>query len=480
MSSAVGVEIGPTAVHVVIAERAGAQTRVAAIHDAPCDTANLDVLTRTLSQLRRSIPITQPILLGLPSTSTILSTVSPLVVNVQRAELAVQFELQQQLPFELAAAVWHYRWLVPTRTPNPQRVSNAVVVAMKREIFDERLACCRRAGLSVQAVIPSAVAAFNAWHAAQRTPQRAASAALIRVLNDQSAEWILWGSGGLQVVPVSSPTPEALAQDVAAAWSALQGQPSARALSVWVAGASPARRPVQEALSAQGAAEVQPFDVAQAAAAGKARPDELEGAIAAVGLALQGLGSVRVSLNLLDRLQGEERARAVHHAAVAAGSVLALVAIGLSLSGMLEVRRRRMDVLESLEQRERLYQSLRPDVRALLQRQQHTQRRMQQLERAAVEAGALTDAVAQVAAVLPDGVWLTKLDGSRPVAGSAEILLEGRAKTFQDVTQFLDRLKAIPGVALVKPLSTSVVSDAAAGKEEVVFAVQVQRSGGRR
>jgi Tfp pilus assembly protein PilN len=199
---------------------------------------------------------------------------------------------------------------------------------------------------------------------------------------------------------------------------------------------------------------------------------------------------VRVSLNLLERLQLDDRARLVARSTAVASGLLAVMAIGVGLSGMLEVRQRRVQILTSLERRERLYQSLRPEIRAMLQRQQHTQRRMRQLERLGLEADALTDLLAQVAAVLPDSVWLTKLESVKPVpvagareaaAGSvAEALLEGRAKAFQDVTQLLDRLKAIPGVASVKPLSTSVVPDGGGGgKEEVVFAVQVQRAGRR-
>ncbi len=121
MAIGVGVELGPSALRAVIVERA-AQLKLLAAREIPCDTANAEALTRTLTQLRHALPIKTPIVLGIPTTSAIVTTVTPLIPNPARSGLGVQFELQQHLPFGLAETVWHYQWLSSANGhPMPQR-----------------------------------------------------------------------------------------------------------------------------------------------------------------------------------------------------------------------------------------------------------------------------------------------------------------------------------------------------------------------
>jgi Tfp pilus assembly protein PilN len=140
---------------------------------------------------------------------------------------------------------------------------------------------------------------------------------------------------------------------------------------------------------------------------------------------------------------------------------------------MVAVRQRRLVVLKALEQRERLYQTLRPEVRALLQRQQVTEQRGRLLEGLVGQGSALAQLLATVADVLPRTVWLTKAECSKDAAGM-DALLEGRARSFQDVTELLERLKRADGVTGVKPLATNVVSDQETGKESIAFSVRVE------
>lgn len=137
------------------------------------------------------------------------------------------------------------------------------------------------------------------------------------------------------------------------------------------------------------------------------------------------------------------------------------------------IRQRRIQILKALEQRERLYQTLRPELRGLLQQQQRTERASAQLERLIRSAQSLPEAFAQTANTLPDSVWLARWDASRK--DGVDLVLEGRAASFQDVTILIERLKGLAGVTSVKTLSTSVVSDAQAGKESIAFAIQVLR-----
>ena len=142
---------------------------------------------------------------------------------------------------------------------------------------------------------------------------------------------------------------------------------------------------------------------------------------------------------------------------------------------MLEVRRRRANVLRALERQEHLYQTLRPEVRSLLQRQSRTLQRSLELERLVSETPLLSQLLVQVAGILPDDVWLTTLECSKASADTLQGTIKGRAKSFQDVTQFLERLKRMAGMTEVKPLSTNVTVDEASKKDLIVFAVEFQR-----
>ena len=492
MAIGVGIEIGPSAVRGMVLEHAGPSIKVLGAQDLPCETANAEALTRTLTQLRLHLRIAVPVILGVPSTSVILAAISPLVVSPKRAILAVQFELQQQVPFELADAAWHYHWLSngvgsglrapgfgqkrnvsgpQPRAPSQQRFSTAIVAAMRRSFLDERIACCHRAGLLVREVGTSPLATLNAWDASRSAGL--APTTLLQMTGEQMAEWIVRGPASLQVIPVTSPSPEAFWQELAASWEALRGQGTEPPVPIWLVGSEDVMPRVQGALRGKPGLQVERFDLGKVVAAGATRLDRPERFAPALGLALQGLGLARVPLNLLAGFQRDAHLRKVRAVTLIISGVCALAALGFGTRGMIEARTRRARALESLEQQERLYETLRPEIRSLLQRQVRMQERNLRLERLVKDGPLLTQLLAQVAEVLPDDVWLTTVECSQ--TGLVDGTLEGRSKSFQSVTQFLDRLKTTVGMTTVKPLSTSVITDPDTKKELIAFAVQIQR-----
>ena len=470
----IGVELGPSSIRAVVVER-GAQVKLLAAQELACDTANAEALTRALTQLRQTLPVKTPLVLGIPSTSVIVTTVSPLIPNPARSILGVQFELQQHLPFELAQAAWHYQWLnghsTPARATRPVD-ARAVVGAMKRSLLEERLTCCRRAGLSIRAVAINGLATLNAWW---RDPSRRSTAEptmLLHLIDDQTAEWILVTPTLLRVVPVTSASPDAFGQELGGSWEALRAESASPPQRVWVSGHMASWLKLQQVLTARGGVQVERYEESAVVSSSIDIPQPAGKFVTAIGLALQGMGLGRLRLNLLQDAQGREQARIIRHAATVTTALSIVVSVILGLTGVMELRHRRLRTLEALQQQERLYQTLRPDLRELLQRQQHLERRIQQLERLIGQSTMLTQLVAQTAQLLPDDVWLTKLEYSTsPVEG----LLEGRARSFQALTQFTDRLKGMAGIGTVKPLSTNVTTDENTGKELVVFAVQFQR-----
>lgn len=516
MSRGIGIELSPAAVRAVVLEGVArdpkGRVKVLSSRELACETANPDALTQALIQLRRALSVTQPVVLGMPSTSAFLTTVTPLIPNPHRASLAVQFELQQHLPFELADAAWHYRWLSQDGQPraggapapatvtggpggrgargagqlptalSPQRSSTAVVAAMKRSLLDERLACCRRAGLSILAVAVNPVATLNAWET-QSVGTATGPVVLLNLLNDPTAEWVVRTATQLSVMPVASGLPqtpaadagnaaEAFLQELAASWAALQQQFADLPRKIWLLGAAAAMPRLAEAIAAQLRVEVEEMRLTRAVALNTAI-EHIERWTAAIGLGLQGLGIAPVPLNLLDRAQSDEQVRTVQRVAAVGSAVLAVAALGIGVSGMMEVRSRRASILASLDTEERLYRTLRPKAQALLRAQQRLQERSDSLERLVAERAVLTRLLAQVSEALPERVWLTKLECAKN--GRLEGMLEGRATSFQDVTQFLDRLKTVAGMTNIKPLATTVIADPGTGQELIAFSVQIER-----
>ena len=587
MAVGVGLELGPTFIRAVTVARAGSSLKLLEARESACDTRDPNALTLALTRLAHDLRLHRPVVIGMPATSAMLATVTPLIPNPRRAHLAVEFELQQELPVAPSEVVWDFRWLsngttrpipgraatpaarpsglsartaggpqdalVPFQRDEPHRtgerirpvpagpyakhsaesVGTALVAAVKRSVIEERLACCRQAGLSIKAVALNAVAAVNAWHA-RRAPRSSASSAaiLIQVLNEQAAEWVLWRGDACQVIPMGGSGSEPWWEGLSASWEALResrlwalrgpqggaepvggrdvapiggvgegatqtatprsergpgGAPRETTLpqDAWVSCPASLWPRTQEVLRSQCGLEAQAFEISQIIGPASGAPSHQAGSwIAAVGLALQGLGLARVPLNVLAATQRRQSASRLRQVTLVVSGACALMMAALGASGMAQLRAQRTRTLEALQQKSRLYHTLRPEARALLQHQEQIQGRLSQLEGLAREATVLTRLLAQIAEMLPEGTWLTSLEGKQPSersrtaeewAVSVEGILEGRAPSFQVLTQFMDRLKSVAGMTTVQPLSTTVTTDPESGAETIVFTVQIQK-----
>jgi Tfp pilus assembly protein PilN len=353
---------------------------------------------------------------------------------------------------------------------------------MRRTLLEERLACCRRAGLRVGAVATNPVAMVNAWQA----PYGHASSptgSLLHLVGPEMAEWIVWTRSGLHVVPVLNPEAvpgatgagdamETFRQELAASVGSLRAQFDELPERVWIIGPAEEVPRLQEALHRDGGLAAEPFDVRQVVRVGSAQLEHPERWMGALGLALQGIGAARLPLNLLAWRQREERTRQRHRATLMASVLCVAAIVSFGLLGLVRAYQQRALLLQALERREGLYQELRPEIRELLRRQEHIEARSVLLERLLEDASVVARLLGHVAQALPDPVWLTKVDYSRD--GATFGLLEGYARSFQEVTRFMDRLKEVEGVMEVKPLSTSVLADPDSGKERIVFAIQIQ------
>jgi Tfp pilus assembly protein PilN len=196
--------------------------------------------------------------------------------------------------------------------------------------------------------------------------------------------------------------------------------------------------------------------------------------VATCGLALQGAGATRISLNLVSQMSRARRVARLRRGSGLIGLVSVLLAALWSVQGILTSLRSREAVLERSRQQEQSYQLLRPEVRAIRRHQAHLESRLKQLEYLARTHDRMTRSFVQITEALPDSLWLTTLDLTKNIPQMTGTL-EGYAQSFQGVTQYIDRLKAVPEWITVKPQATNVTIDPTTRAEVVAFAIQVQR-----
>ncbi|MBI4354121.1 MAG: pilus assembly protein PilM [Candidatus Omnitrophica bacterium] len=496
MAVSVGLEIGTTAVRAVVLDSRNKPPQLLAAVTAPLSGSSGDELVRAIQQVRRSLPIRSPVILGLPTSAAIVTTVQPLVVSRARSELAVSFELQQHLPYEAAQAAWHYQWF---SLNGQSKSSAAVVAAVKHAVLQERLTACQRAGVAVKGVQINAVAVANAWLS---TPTAGgALPSLIVRCDGRLVEWIVITAGGLYVFPHLLPFPSAPSPPSGAAggiiqaglaqahedqmvtwlkssWEGLQNSLTAAATTlastptVWCVGGAEAGQQLGACLQRAVGAPVQSL----ATTALARLPAQIGGDdfVATCGLAFQGAGPTRVSLNLIQGMLRRRHAARLHLGAQFIGVLAALLAALWSAAGIVTSLHAREAVVEAYRKEEHSYQLLRPEVRSIRRHQAHLEARLTQLEFLARTHDRMSRSLLYLTETLPDSLWLTMLDLSKSIPHITGTL-EGYAQSFQGVTQFIDRVKAEPEWVTVKPQATNVMTDPTTRTEVVAFAIQVQR-----
>jgi hypothetical protein len=105
MAISIGLELGDSILRAVILEQQETRVRLIAQAQLPWSGEAAHDLTASLTQLRKTLPIAHPVVVGIPTSCAIVTTVQPLVVHRKRAALAVEFELQQHLPYDADQAV---------------------------------------------------------------------------------------------------------------------------------------------------------------------------------------------------------------------------------------------------------------------------------------------------------------------------------------------------------------------------------------
>lgn len=423
-----------------------------------------------------------PAIVGLPTSAAIVTTVNPLIVNPQRASLAIEFELQQQLPYDVNQAVWHYQWLAnghPSGQQSPRAKPSApvsvaprqaVVVAMKDAVLEEHLQVFRRTGFSIEAVGLTGVAAANLWLRQQDRPRHGA----ILHANEGLLEWIIIRPSWLQIQPVVASEDlayDAVLESLRESWDRVREGGGGAPEVVWLAGDADLLLRLQEDLKRLLPCATERLVPTPTVTMDSGVVQDPPKFAVACGLALQGFRQAPLSLNFLIERRHLQRSQRIRRIAVGVNLVSVALTLILGAMGMLTTFQRRQEILQHLADQEHLYKMLRPEVRALMEQQQRQERWLDQLTVLRQHHGTIGRIVHELGQFLPQELWLTSLELAKGSQLSGT--LSGHAGSFQAVTQLMDNLKG-HGWIDVKPLATTVTTDPATGKELVVFTIQGQ------
>lgn len=178
----------------------------------------------------------------------------------------------------------------------------------------------------------------------------------------------------------------------------------------------------------------------------------------AVGLALQGLGLVR-GVNLgAPAVEGARKkaGRSVYSVAVAA---VLLLSLGLGTWRYWDQQQRSMALQSARAADARRAR----EVRVLRQRERTLKAQLAELERLMSNRYRLLEALNDLSAVAPKGIWLTSIAYSpgRPVA------VQGRASSSSQVADLLDAMQGRAGLSYVKQLP-----------DEVDFSINIEQGAG--
>ena len=120
-----------------------------------------------------------------------------------------------------------------------------------------------------------------------------------------------------------------------------------------------------------------------------------------------------------------------------------------------------------------IYRTYEPKIKKIAEDEDILKAKSEILYRLADSRAVWLDALGTIAEILPKEVWITDLSGiiSMEEAGLGRLDLGGKALSYQSVNSFVSALKSSPNFRDVKPISSSIDTDADTKEEIVKFSI---------
>jgi type IV pilus assembly protein PilM len=193
----------------------------------------------------------------------------------------------------------------------------------------------------------------------------------------------------------------------------------------------------------------------------------------AVGLALRGVTGLRIEVNFLKEMF-YERAVASHRNLYSRLSMTMAVLIFISLSIFTRqdysVKRMKLNKIDEMLD---IYKTYEPKIKKIQDAEDVIRNKTGILYQVASSRAIWLDVLKTISEILPKEVWITDLSCivSMEESGLGRLDLGGKALSYQSVNSFVSSLKSSPNFKDVKPVSSSIETDANSGEEIVKFSI---------
>lgn len=205
----------------------------------------------------------------------------------------------------------------------------------------------------------------------------------------------------------------------------------------------------------------------------------------AVGLALRGLGAAFIDVNLLRKsikAARNNRRKLVYDA----GSIILTMSVILGVSAMMreEYNAKRLH-LEHLKRQLNLLNIHHPQVNELQNKTALLAYQCGLLQNLAVNRSLWLESLKELSRILPADLWFTAFTGQGSFEAAAgkyrnSLQIEGRAATYEEVNDFVAKLKSSRVFEEVKPISSTFVEEGKDGDTDEVVKFSISMEVGNR
>ncbi len=421
--------------------------------------------------------------------SVFIRFVKLLQAREDKLKQTMKFEAQNQIPFPLKEVAWDWSLLEKEKKFSKR----AVIVAIKKNIIDERLSTLKQAKLSADAIDVSSVSLYNCILFNEDYEEGKLNALL--EIGSKTSNLIIFKKGNvwMRSFPAGCSKLEASgAEGVDELVGEMErsveyyfmqseegNQAGGKPDCIILTGGGSSAAGLEDKLYEKFGVKPKRLDPFRKLKVSKELFSKLqEGGTKsklgiAIGLALRPLTELSIDVNFLKEITSRKQTLAqktIYSRLSIGAAILTLISFSLFSRQDYSVKRAKLDKIEEML---KLYETYEPKIEKLEEEKEVLKSKIDALYQAAVSRALWLDIFRIISGMLPEEVWITDVSGivSLEKTGLGRMDLSGKALSYQSVNTFVSSLKTSPSFKDVKPISSSMETEEGTGEEIVKFSI---------
>ena len=421
--------------------------------------------------------------------SVFVRFVKLLQVKEEKLQQTMKFEAQNQIPFPLAEVAWDWSLL----DKEHKTTKKAVIVAIKKNLVEEMIARLKTIKLSTALIDVSPVSLYNCMAFNEDYDEESLGAILD--IGAKISNLVIFKKGNIWIrsFPVACDRiEEAKEQGIeeiidevtrSVEYYFMQGGEELRGEKklegLILTGPGSAVEDLQTKFSTRFNIKPRILDPFRKLRISKdvfsdANKIGVKNQIAiAVGLALRGLTALKIEVNFLKEMLSERYLsgqKSLYSRLSIAMAVLIVISFSTFMRQDYSIKRLRMKQVDEMLD---VYRTYEPKIKAIQDAEDILKEKIDVLYQTARFRAIWLDVFKTISEILPEEVWITDVSSivSLEKSGLGRLDLSGKALSYQSVNNFVSDLKSAPSFKDVKPISSSIETDAGTGEEIVKFSI---------